>query len=59
MSQIMQTNGRKSALTDQRAEGSGQDVGSHRAAALGVEDVATAVFTEEGEFGLLVVAVAA
>ncbi|MGV9303411.1 hypothetical protein ACWDLG_08575 [Nonomuraea sp. NPDC003727] len=46
-------------MTDQRAEGSGQDVGSHRAAALGVEDVATAVFTEEGEFGLLVVAVAA
>lgn len=36
-------------LLDQGAEGPGQDVEGHRAAALGGEDVAAAVFAEESE----------
>lgn len=59
MPQVVQPDGRKSALMEQEVEGPGQDVGGHRAAALGGEDVAAAVFAEQGEFGLLKVLVAA
>ncbi|MEO3794365.1 hypothetical protein ABGB14_29480 [Nonomuraea sp. B10E15] len=58
-SKVVQANGWKPALLDHGAEGPGQAVGGHRPAALGGEDVATAVLVEEGEVGLLEVAVTA